>query len=148
MRTFCLAVLLIAANVGAAPAPESSMGARQKLEVLRKRLPSVVEKWLKDELSLYWLPKTWTCKPEVRLVRRVGPERAKVVICFKTFDEKGARQTNGNLLLNVFLNFHDGCWTTESFESFGYNNVAYMRTTFAFLALAIDEIAEQPEPVP
>ena len=81
--------------------------------------------------------------PEVRVLRRVAPERAKAVIRFAASDPNGAGNWRGDVLLTIFLTYQDGCWTTERFEAAGYTDPGTFRTIFAFLLLAIDEAAEK-----
>jgi len=135
----CIVVLFTAAQLDAAPAPDLT---KQKLETLKKRLPNTLGDWVKREGSVNWLTNNWTCAPEVRVLRRVAPERAKAVILFASSDERGVRNWRGDVLLTVFLTYQDGCWTTERFETVVFRNAdTGGRATFALLMLAIDEAA-------
>ena len=141
----CCVALLVVPSVDAAPAPAPGLKAKEQLEALKKRLPSILGDWLKENNQHFsWMGTDWTYKPEVRLLRRVGPERAKVAILFTAADADGRRDSDRDVLLTIFLAYQDGCWTTEQFEvnirNFG---VRPPRTTFAFLMLAIDEAAEK-----
>ncbi|HEY7153661.1 MAG TPA: hypothetical protein VH575_06860 [Gemmataceae bacterium] len=144
MRTtfLYLAVLYLVPHVDAAPAPAEGRAAKEKLEALKKRLPDLLSDWQKSEKD-DWLPNQWTCKAELRLLRRVGPDRAKAVILFAPFDEKGASVRNHDLLLTIFLSYQDGCWTIERSEVAGRLTGKAERPTFAFLMLAFDEAAEK-----
>lgn len=139
----CFAVLTIVSSVDAAPAPAPGQKATERLEALKKRLPNTLGDWVKQEGSVNWLTNNWTCTPEVRVLRRVAPERAKAVILFASSDGRGVRNWRGDVLLTVFLTYQDGCWTTERFEAVGNTDPGTFRTTFAFLMLAIDEAAEK-----
>jgi hypothetical protein len=145
MRTtfLCLAVLFLVPRVDAAPAPAPGRAAKEKLEALKKRLPAVVGDWLKEKGNRNWFPADWTCNPELRVLRRVGSERAKAVVLFKILDQNG-RQGRDDVLLTIFLTYQDGCWTTEQFEDVSRDSrLPKLRPTFAFLMLAIDEAAEK-----
>lgn len=141
----CLAVLFILPHVDAAPAPDS---AKQKLETLKKLLPGVLAGWVKEKNNITWLNNInrLTCKPELRVIRRVGPERAKAVILFVAYTENGEnRYPPRDVVVTVHLSYHDGCWTAETFEASCKNEDSNeLRRTFAFLMLAIDEAAEKP----
>jgi hypothetical protein len=138
----CLVILAVVPCVEAAPAPVSK--AKEKLEALKKRLPDLADDWLKKRPHDGWLLDGWTCKPELRLVRQVSPDRAKVVILFAMYDKKGAPWPVQDLLLTIFLSYYDGHWTIERSEVAGrLNDARAVRPTFAFLMLVIDEAAEK-----
>jgi hypothetical protein len=101
--------------------------------------------WLKEKgnITPSWLPHWCSCNSEVRLLRRVGSDRAKLVILFEAFDDKGARAQNWDVLLTVFLSYHDGYWTTERFEAARRGERTALGQSFAFLMLAIDEATEK-----
>lgn len=135
----CLVALLAALSVDAAPAPDSS---KQKLAALKKKLPDLVGDWLKKEK--FTIPPGGTCKSELRVLRRLGANRAKAVILFTAFEKKGARAESWDLLLTVFLSYYDGCWTTETFDASCRSlESKQLRPYFAFLMMAIDEAAEK-----
>jgi len=143
-RLLCLAVVFIAPQLPAAPAPAPGRQAKEKLEALKKRLPDLVEDWLKKRPRDNWITRQWTCKPELRLVRQVGPERAKVVIFFAMFDDTGAPVPSQDVLLTIFLSYYDGFWTTERSEVAGHlNEKNAVRPTFSSLMLALDEATEK-----
>ncbi len=139
----CLALLLIVSQLESAPAPDRDRLPKQKLEALKKRLPNLVGDWLKEKGNVTWLARSATCNPELRVLRRVGPDRAKVAILFEAFDDKGAREVNWDVLLTIFLSYQDGCWTTDRFEAARRGQKAGLGESFAFLMLAIDEAAEK-----
>jgi hypothetical protein len=139
----CCVVLLIVLPTEAAPAPDRDRLPKQKLEALKKRLPDLVSDWLQKKEYDNWLSPQWTCKGELRVLRRVGPEHAKAVILFAAFDDKGTPAHYGDVLLTVFLSYHDGCWTTERYETAMRGHKMNEHHTFAFLMLAIDEAAEK-----
>ncbi|HTU22221.1 MAG TPA: hypothetical protein VMG10_29550 [Gemmataceae bacterium] len=141
----CCVALLVVPYVDSAPAPVRGLKAKEQLEALKKRLRNFLADWMKEKNQHFdWMGTDWTYKPEVRLLRRVGPERAKVVILFTAADAAGRRDSDRDVLLTIFFAYQDGCWTTEQFEvnicNFG---VRPPRATFAFLMLAIDEAAEK-----
>jgi hypothetical protein len=138
-----LTVLLLIPHVDAAPAPASDRAAKEKLETLKKRLPDLMSDWLKKKENGDWLPDKFTCNPELRVLRRVGPDRAKAVILFAMVDDMGARALDFDVLLTVFLTYQDGCWTTERFEVVSRVNEPAARPSLAFLMLAIDEATEK-----
>jgi hypothetical protein len=139
----CCVALLVVPYVDAAPAPDRDRLPKQKLEALKKRLPDLVNDWLQMKEYDHWLPRNINCKPELRVLRRVGPDRAKMVILFAAFDGKGAPVHGYDMLLTVFLSYQDSCWTTKRYETaMRYKEIAGHQT-FAFLMLAIDEAAEK-----
>jgi hypothetical protein len=89
------------------------------------------------------MPRSFSCNPELRVLRRVGPDRAKLVILFEAFDNKGARAQSCDMLLTDFLSYQDGCWTTERSEAARRGENAASGQSFGFLMLAIDEAAEK-----
>jgi hypothetical protein len=91
-----------------APAPEGWKLPQKKLEELKKQLP----KLLQDEALAGWLPGA-----EVRLVRQVGPEEAKVRVLVPHRDDKGRRHHVNEKYLIIHLRFHDGRWTTTKHEA-------------------------------
>jgi len=138
----CFVALPIVLPIEAAPAPDRDRLLKQKLEALKKRLPDLVSDWLKKGgKTPDWLPEVCTCNSEVRLLRRVGSDRAKLVILFEAFNDTGTRLRHWDVLLTVFLSFQDGCWTTERFEAARRGEKATLGQCFAFLMLAIDEAA-------
>jgi hypothetical protein len=138
----CLSVLFLVPHVDAAPAPEPGLKAKEKLETLKKKLPALVGDWLKENENIRWFSYQRTYSPKLRVMRRVGPDRAKAVILFEAFDKNGARARYYDALLTVFLTYQDGCWTTERFEEVIHISNE-KRPTFAYLMLAIDEAAEK-----
>jgi hypothetical protein len=140
----CLVALLAAPYVDAAPAPDTS---KQKLETLKKKLLGVLNDWVNED-NAHWLTVPFsnskpTCKPEVRVLRRVSPNRAKAVILFAAYGENG-RLKNHDVVLTVYLTYQDGCWTTETFEASSLAvDTKQFHPTFAFLMMAIDEAAEK-----
>ena len=140
----CLTVLLVVPHADAVPAPDPGRLPKQRLDALKKRLPALVDDWSKKRENIGWLPNQGACKAELRVMRQVGPDRAKVVILFEAFDRTGERAVNYDVLLTVFLSYHDGFWTTERFEALNHVNGEALRTIFAFLMLVIDEAAEKP----
>jgi hypothetical protein len=143
MRITCLCIVAIftVAQLDAAPAPDLP---KQRLAALKKRLPNTLGDWVKQEGSVNWLTNNWTCTPELRVLRRIAPERAKAVILFAASDQQGVRNWRGDVLVTVFLTYQDGYWTTERFEAVGNTDPGTFRTTFAFLMLVIDEATEKP----
>jgi hypothetical protein len=107
MRTtlVSLALLLALPHLNAAPAPEPGRGAKEKLEALKKRLPDVVAAWARER---------WddSRKVEVRMVRLLGPARAKVVIVSLGVDPQGRRRPVDDTAYTILLDFYDGVWST------------------------------------
>jgi hypothetical protein len=141
-----LALLVVVPSLDAVPAPDPGRLPKQKLEALKKKLPALLADWAKERKNVRWLPNAeWTCSPELRVLRRVGTDRAKAVIFFAAFDQKGVREPLLDVLLTVFLTYYDDCWTTDRFESADRRaNALVSRSTFAFLMADIDEAAEKP----
>jgi hypothetical protein len=83
------ALLLLASPAPAAhTAPVQNREARAALEALQKKLPDVLSAWGKECLATGE-------QAEVRLVRRVAPEEAKVVIALGTPEALARRPTSG-----------------------------------------------------
>jgi hypothetical protein len=139
-----LALLIVAPSIDAVPVPDQVRLSKQKLETLKNRLPGLVADWMKERRNTGWLPNGGTCNPELRGLRRLGPDRAKVVLLFTVFDQTGARAPYHDVLLTIFLTYQDDCWTTDRFEVASRVNAEASRSTFAFLMLDIDEAAEKP----
>ncbi len=78
-----------------------ALAAKQKLETLKKHPPNLVSDWLKEKVNISWMPRSFSCNPELRVLRRVGPDRAKLVILFEAFDNKGARAQNCDMMLQL-----------------------------------------------
>lgn len=139
-----LIILLTIPHVEAAPAPEPGRAAKEKLGALKKRLPGVLNDWAKNAR---WERDDITRTPKLRVLRRVGPARAKAVIHFEAFQQNGARTRYFDVLVTVFLTYQDDCWTTERFEKEVNFRVLENGTTelpnFAFLMVDIDEAAEK-----
>ncbi|HEY7427088.1 MAG TPA: hypothetical protein VH682_22830 [Gemmataceae bacterium] len=137
----CLAVMLIVPHIEAAPVPDPGRVGKAKLEELKKKLPDIFGEWKKVRA---WRKNGSYPEPELRVLRRIGPERAKAVLLFPHFGSTGNRVPRHDMLLTIFLCYQDGYWTTERFETFGAESHSYERSDFAFLMLAIDEAAEKP----
>src|SRR5262249_50260851 len=141
MRTsvLCIAFIFTAAQLDAAPAPDPSIRAKEKFEALKKKLPDILTEWSNsDEHARLFLP---TRKPELRLLRRIAPNRAKAVIHFVE-SRAVERAFMRDMVLTVFLTYQDGCWTTETFEAFTrVDDLKDTRWSFSFLMTAIDEAA-------
>jgi hypothetical protein len=134
-----LAVLLASSLAPAAPAPDPSREAKEKLEALKKRLPDVLDAWMKA----YPLRgrtgdgAIWTEVLVLRRARLVASAEAKLT--FYSYRETGgARATTPSHILTVFLKYHDGLWTTTSYRG----GDPYPRGV-DFLLDAIDEAAEK-----
>lgn len=141
---FCVA-LFVVPLLYAAPAPDLS---KQKLDALKKRLPGLLNDWVNQEDNATWVttPSSEvrvTCKPELRILRRISLNRAKAVVLFAAYadNERFIRQ---DVVLTAYLIYQDGCWTTDRFEaSSRVVDSKNLRPTFAFLIMAIDEAAEK-----
>ena len=132
-------------NIAVAPASNTNQHPKERLEELRKRLPDVLNGWVKEDGNVTWLtggPNKMTCQPELRLLRRISPHRAKAIILFAALlGDQHYRPYDK--LLTVFLTYQDGFWTTERFEINCEDDHVACRKSFAFLMLAIDESADK-----
>jgi hypothetical protein len=128
----CFLVPALAPAVDPKADVEKDSEARKKLEELKLRLPAVLKKWTREDESL---PLPYTL--ELRLCRRTTPDQAKVsILCHPV--GKTANQVKSEVV-NAFLSYQDGNWTTTRFEaSWGWNDPRFNRATFS-LMLAIDE---------
>lgn len=137
-----LALLLLASTASAAPAPDLGREPKAKLEALKKRLPAILKQWMEDRGSVLSVADD-TYAPEVRLLRCISPSQAKAGILFAA-TWRGTRRPPGDVLLTVYLTYHDGAWTTGRFELVpGFCREKDIRGPFSFLMLAIDEAAEK-----
>jgi hypothetical protein len=108
--------------------------AKKKLAELKAKLPDLLQAWAKDDPSL---PPRITA--ELRVCRMTGPDQAKLsVTCTSENRKTGQKQSE---IINAFLRYHDGCWTTTQYDtSWAMTDLRYKRALFALL-LAIDEAA-------
>jgi hypothetical protein len=105
---------------------------KKKLEELKSRLPALLKTWAKEDQSLPFM-----YSAELRLCRRTAPDQAKISILCRP-EGKAANQIKSEVV-NAFLSYQDGSWTTTRFEaSWGWGDPRFNRATF-FLMLAIDE---------
>lgn len=138
MRTslLCIAFIFTVAQLDAAPAPAPSNKAKEKLESLKKQLPEIVSSWAKER----WYP---NASIYVRVVRRLGPSQAKVVLMSRALDGKGGRTTYSDKVFTVFLDFYYGMCPVERFEVSWPERSDFENRNVRFLMLAIDEAAEK-----
>src|SRR5262245_45193938 len=90
-----LALDLSAGAAAPAPAAAGPVGAKARLEALRKRLPGLVQAW----------DKQFPVGFEFRLARLTGPAEAK--LSFRSRDQ--------GYFFSVWLRYYDGRWTTDRF---------------------------------
>ena len=77
----------------------------------------------------------------MRVCRRLGPHRAKVVVRFALTDQDGKQEHPENdRMLTMFLSYEDGCWTTDQWDIVGFNTDNRSLDLLYFM-LAIDEAA-------
>jgi hypothetical protein len=130
MRLFPLAIVAalaldLSAGAAAAPAPAAAgpVGAKARLEALKKRLPGVLQAWNKQ----------FTIGFEFRLARLTGPAEAK--LNFRAKDQ--------GYFFSVWLRYYDGRWTTDRFAaSWSGARFEFFTTAVHALMLAIDESEE------
>ena len=134
-----LAVLFIGSLAPAAPVPDPSREAKERLEALTKRLPDVLDAWMKaypvrgitaDRVN-------WTQVFVLRRARLVASAEAKLTFYSYT-ETAGVRETVPRHIMTVFLKYHDGLWTTTTYQC----GDLYTRAV-DFLLDAIDEAAEK-----
>jgi hypothetical protein len=147
MRTAgpALVLLLAFSTAGAAPAPDPGREAVKELEKLKKRMPDIVAAWMKKEGASFVAPLPGSSyTPELRLLRRISPDRAKGVILLAAIAATGKRNEECDEILSVFLSYQDGCWTTERIETVAHRLDHWQHRLFlARLMLAIDEASEK-----
>lgn len=108
--------------------------AKKKLEELKTRLPELLKTWSRDDNSL---PLRFAA--ELRICRMTGPDQAKVSVTCSSENRKTAQRQDE--IINAFLRYHDGYWTTTQYDtSWAANEARYKRAVFHLL-LAIDEAA-------
>lgn len=141
MRTtfLCLAVMFIVPQVDAAPAPVPGLKAKEKLEVLKKRLPAVLEAWAKESQIGY----PFIYIPVLRRVRAIGNAEAKVVIFLHYRDDQGEVKDKVDYILTVYITYYEGLWTAIRVQgSHPEGNRSWTHAT-QMLMDAIDEAAEK-----
>jgi hypothetical protein len=131
-----LVVILAATQLEAAPAPNTTRKAKEKLEALKKRLPDIVSSWAKER----WYQ---TETVEVRVVRMLGPTQAKVVLLSQASDDQGGRKPYQDKVFTIFLDFYDGIWSSTRFDASWPATNHFENSSVRFLMLAIDEAGEK-----
>jgi len=138
----CLVALLVVPYVDAAPAPAPGLKAKEKLRALKKRLPAVLERWVKERKVGH--PFTYT--PVLRRVRAIGVAEAKVVVHLHLRDDHGKVSDSAEYMLTVYLTYYDGLWTAVRFQ-WSYPDIHKINDNWTdaahFLMDAIDEAAEK-----
>ncbi len=138
MRTVLvgLALLVVVPSLDAVPAAAPARLPKQKLEALKKKLPGVLEAWLKNR-------RPYTFAAVLRRVRVLGASEAKVVIHVHDFDGNGKVEELPALILTVYLSYYDGLWTATRFQWSEPDISSGMTKAAHFLMDAIDEAAEK-----
>jgi hypothetical protein len=120
MRTPRLALVVLSALLAcplapAAPAPDSGREAKDKLEALKKRLPGVLDAWMKAHpIEGQDDGGTWTYVIVLRRARLVASAEAKFTFFLRRKYE--ATLAAPDHILTVCLKYHDGLWTTTSYQ--------------------------------
>jgi hypothetical protein len=135
----CLAVIFATAQLDAAPAPAPNNKAKEKLEALKKRLPVVLDAWVKERS----VTQSVNLIPVLRRVRLIGDGQAKVVVHLHSRNEAGQASDSALFMVTIYLSFYDGLWTTTRFEWGGYRREKRWEESTPFLMDAIDEAAEK-----
>lgn len=102
-----LAMAFTALASPAAPAPDPSHQAREKFEGLKKKLPAVVNRWIKDNYE----KQSETIEAQLALFRRIAPAEAKLTLRFKAILH-GKHAPEFDFLVTIYLRYYDGKWTT------------------------------------
>jgi hypothetical protein len=108
MRAAALSALAFLVSTGDVCAGTNRQ-AKEKLEALKKQLPTVLKAWSKSH------PPAKDYLPALRRVRATGNATAKIVIGLH-YEGEGGQFDDPTFLLTVFLKYHDGLWTTVRFE--------------------------------
>jgi hypothetical protein len=136
-----LAVMLAVPLAQAAPVPEPGREAKERLEALKKRMPGVLDAWMKAyPYEGRDRGVTWTAVFVLRRVRLVSGAEAKLT--FHARKAGAAVAAAPEHILTVFLKYHDGLWTTVSYQ---WSDRGRMQRWegIDFLLDAIDEAAEK-----
>jgi hypothetical protein len=143
MRTVAvtLASLLAACTLAtAAPAPEEGRQAKQSLEILKRRLPGVVEAWGKSEDG----PGPFV--PSLQEVRATGESEARVVV-YMRYPEADGKRGRVAWRLVLSLTYFDGAWSAGKFEWTTSHPEATVNSRWKLAAQvlgdALDEAAEK-----
>jgi hypothetical protein len=131
-----VALLALFGGLGAAPAPDPDPLAKEKLEVLRKRLPRVVSDWVGNS-DRYGLVDQETMM--VKTMRRISDSESRITFEVRVRDEKLAKIELHSELLTIYLRYYDGFWTTNRFEATWEANKTRLNKSARFLMEAIDE---------
>lgn len=138
----CLVTFMFVPCIVASPAPAPGLKAKEKLGELKKRLPAVLERWVKERKV--GRPLTYT--PVLRRVRTIGIAEAKVVVHFHLQNDEGKLSDRASYMLTVYLTYYDGLWTAVRFQ-WSYPDIDKINANWTdaahFLMDAIDEEAEK-----
>jgi hypothetical protein len=128
--------LAFAAGGRSAPTPESApalpTAAEKALQALKKRLPDVVAKWAKEVNET---------APEVKSVKRLGPEEAKLTLV--ATDTRPGQKPEVDSVVVIYLRYFDGSWVTTRYEDTAAGPKLMQlprRNALSLLMLAIDEL--------
>src|SRR5262249_20753570 len=127
-----LTLVLVAAGVSAAPAPD----AKEKLAALKKKLPNVAQEWWERNAGSFGGVSTMP-QPEVRLARQISPTEAKVTVLLTSVSQEP---------LTIYLHYYDCNWTSTRYEGkWKEANTQHEDAISAIrrLMLAIDELGDK-----
>jgi hypothetical protein len=127
-----LTLVLLAPAVSAAPPPDQ---AKEKLDALKKKLPEIARKWIKDMT-------VFQDQVEIKLVRQIGPTEAKTTLLFPYIDHRGIHQPKNDEMLTIHLRYYEGIWTSTGYQA-SWGRMEWKELAVHKLMLAIDELGEK-----
>src|SRR5262245_298845 len=121
MSAFATIVVALAVTV---PAPDPGAEAKQKLEILKKKMPDVVAKWVKGG----------GFAGSLRVAKQLDHNTAKLVYLL---DQNGARPEG----FTIYLSFYNACWSTTHYKATwtDESHCVDLNRAVWLLMLAIDE---------
>jgi hypothetical protein len=145
-----VAVLTLAfvfpSRIQAAP-DKLDVEAKAKLEVLKKRFPTIVATWVRKHSPVFsgLGEGTYQYTAKVRFIRRTSATTAKITFALEDPRELRDEDNTGGLV-SIYLSYYDGLWTTTRMESvLGSRMKPYLsdEKVRRYLLLAIDEMGDK-----
>jgi hypothetical protein len=123
LATLTTLAALLGSSPGHTAEPAKAKEAEEKFADLKKRLPEVVTKLVKesewfafaDAAGVLVLPVVGQPQAEVMLMRRIGPTEAKITILIH-FRGDDPKKTVEAALFSIYLRYFEGSWTSTRLE--------------------------------
>jgi hypothetical protein len=135
VTTFVLAVVFVPNVV--AESDKLDVEAAEKLVVLKKRLPSILEDWNKSSNPFGRTDQN----ASVRFIRRTSPTTAKLTF---VLEHKKDPDAYPRQIVSIYLHYFDQAWTTTSKDvDWETSNPEHANRQLHRLMLAIDELGQK-----